>query len=176
MDLQEIEIKLKENHRSFIRFNLGLEESYFIYKINDKWSAGEQLEHVYLSIKSLNFALGLPKFLLKLFFGKAKRKRLNYEELVLKYQARLKNGAKSSKKYFPKSIDFNERKKQTIQLSEEIELISEKLKVFSENELDVIRLPHPILGKISLREIMFFTIYHVEHHLYSIKANLKAIK
>ena len=82
MDLQEIRIKIKENHHSFIDFNLGMEESFFLYKINDKWSAGEQLEHIYLSVKSLRFGLGLPKFLLKLMFGKPKRKSLSYKELI----------------------------------------------------------------------------------------------
>lgn len=24
--------------------------------------------------------------------------------------------------------------------------------------------PHPLLGKLTLREMMFFTIYHVQHH------------
>lgn len=32
------------------------------------------------------------------------------------------------------------------------------------DELDKYILPHPLLGKLTIREMMYFTIYHVEHH------------
>ena len=34
-----------------------------------------------------------------------------------------------------------------------------------ERDLDKYRLPHPVLGKISVREMLFFTHYHDLHHL-----------
>ena len=39
-----------------------------------------------------------------------------------------------------------------------------KLTDINEYDLDNYQLPHPILGKISLREMLYFTAYHVEHH------------
>ena len=36
---------------------------------------------------------------------------------------------------------------------------------YSEQQLDTFILPHPLLGKVTLREMMYFTIYHAEHHL-----------
>jgi hypothetical protein len=38
------------------------------------------------------------------------------------------------------------------------------LDTYSEDELDQYILPHPLLGKLTLREMLFFTIYHVKHH------------
>ncbi len=35
---------------------------------------------------------------------------------------------------------------------------------FSEAQLDALILPHPLLGKLTLREMLYFTIYHVQHH------------
>ena len=35
---------------------------------------------------------------------------------------------------------------------------------FSEKDLDNYILPHPLLGKLTIREMLFFTIYHVQHH------------
>ena len=32
-------------------------------------------------------------------------------------------------------------------------------------DLDVYILPHPLLGKVTLREMLYFTIHHNEHHL-----------
>lgn len=44
---------------------------------------------------------------------------------------------------------------------------------FTEKELDQYVLPHPLLGKLTLREMMFFTIYHVQHHEVLTKKNLE---
>ena len=51
-------------------------------------------------------------------------------------------------------------------------LISE-IDVFTENELDTLSIPHPLLGSISLREMLYNAIYHVEHHQKIIKTNLQ---
>ena len=34
----------------------------------------------------------------------------------------------------------------------------------SENQLDEYFLPHPIIGKLTIREMLFFTLYHLRHH------------
>ena len=33
-----------------------------------------------------------------------------------------------------------------------------------EKDLDFYVLPHPLIGKLTLREMLFFCIYHVQHH------------
>ena len=33
-----------------------------------------------------------------------------------------------------------------------------------EKQLDHFLLPHPLLGKITLREMLFFSAYHIQHH------------
>ena len=43
----------------------------------------------------------------------------------------------------------------------------------SEHKLDRCILPHPLLGKLTLREMIYFTIYHMEHHLVHLKAQKK---
>jgi len=45
---------------------------------------------------------------------------------------------------------------------------------FSEEDLDKLILPHPLLGKLTLREMMYFTIYHVQHHQRIVERNLAA--
>jgi len=42
---------------------------------------------------------------------------------------------------------------------------------YSEQDLDELILPHPLLGKLTLREMMYFTMYHVLHHHKSIEEN-----
>lgn len=43
------------------------------------------------------------------------------------------------------------------------------LQNWSEEELETYNCPHPVLGKITVREILYFTIYHVQHHHETIK-------
>ncbi|WP_231962837.1 DinB family protein [Polaribacter sp. KT25b] len=34
----------------------------------------------------------------------------------------------------------------------------------SEKNLDTLVLPHPLMGKMTVREIIMWTAYHTEHH------------
>ena len=43
---------------------------------------------------------------------------------------------------------------------------------WDDKQLDKYLAPHPLLGKITLRELSYFTIYHTEHHLLIIKERL----
>ena len=45
-----------------------------------------------------------------------------------------------------------------------ISKINKALDRFTEEDLDHVILPHPILGKLTVREMMYFTMLHVEHH------------
>jgi hypothetical protein len=40
-----------------------------------------------------------------------------------------------------------------------------KIGQWSEKNLDAYLLPHPLLGKITVREMLFFTTFHTDHHL-----------
>jgi len=43
---------------------------------------------------------------------------------------------------------------------------------WSERNLDRIRFPHPLLGRITARELAFFTIYHGHHHVAAVQRRL----
>jgi hypothetical protein len=49
---------------------------------------------------------------------------------------------------------------------------TQKIKNISDKALDSYRLPHPILGKISLRELAIFTSFHTVHHIELLKSKL----
>ena len=49
-------------------------------------------------------------------------------------------------------------------LLREVEALCSRLERMDEKQLDAYLLPHPLLGKLTLREMLYFTIYHVEHH------------
>lgn len=46
------------------------------------------------------------------------------------------------------------------------------LEGWSERDLDRIRMPHPILGMLTTREMLFFTLYHNRHHVEAARRRL----
>jgi len=45
-----------------------------------------------------------------------------------------------------------------------IDKVERGLGPWSEADLDRYRLPHPLLGRLTVREMLLFTLYHYEHH------------
>lgn len=173
MDKKELKNKLLENHKSFTQFVIGLTNDEFSKSNNEKWTAGQQLEHIFLSVKPVRQILSSPKFFLKLIWGQANRESKNYNDLVKKYQHKLENGGTATRRFIPKSVNVDRGQELTTKLTNEVEKLCAKLDKYSETELDEYILPHPLLGKLTLREMLFFTIYHVEHHEEVTKRNLK---
>ncbi len=173
MEREKIIQLLKENHHSFIDYINGLTNEAFLFSYQKKWTAGQQLDHIYLSVKPVALALSLPKFFIRLIFGKANRPGRPYEDLVKKYLTKLENGGRATGRFIPKDITLNQKETISKALNKSTTLLCSKIETFTEQELDTFILPHPLLGKLTIREMLFFTIYHVEHHHEITKRNLK---
>jgi len=172
MNRQEIINALVENHKTFLDFMDSLNDEQFLSARNDKWAAGQQLDHIYRSVKPLTLALWLPKFFLRLLFGKANRDSKTNEALITKYLDKLENGGRASGRFVPQNVQPGEKGKLIKSLSRTVSNLTSLLNKYSEEELDKFVLPHPLLGKLTLREMMYFTIYHVQHHLKLSRNNL----
>ena len=164
MKQNEIILQLNQNHSSYIDFIYSLDDLQFVQTQQGKWSAAQQLEHIYLSIKPLTQALLLPSFLLRLLFGKANRPSRKYEVLVEKYKEKLANGGRATKKYIPALVSNSKKEELIKKLQHTIYKLTSLIRRFEEEELDTVILPHPLLGKLTLREMLYFTMYHVKHH------------
>lgn len=174
MNRDEINLALETQHSLFLGYMMDLSEFEFLTSKEGKWTAGQTLDHILRSVKPLNLAFGLPKFMLKLLFGKPNRNPRTYSELVEKYRQKLKDGGKASGQFIPKNIGFSKRSNLNDSLSSSIIKLTKLTGRFSEQELDNILLPHPLLGKLTLREMLYFTIYHVQHHHEITRRNLKS--
>lgn len=172
MTSQQLTNLLHENHTGFIDYMNSLSEKEFMYAPHDKWSAGQQLEHILLSVKPLVQIFMLPNFVIKMWFGKSNRQGRSYDELIAKYKSKLQLGGRASGRFVPKPVSFQQRTKLVETLKQLIDKLSRQINNFSDKELDEMILPHPLLGKLTLREMIYFTIYHVEHHLEIARRNL----
>ncbi|MEO7312825.1 MAG: DinB family protein [Chitinophagaceae bacterium] len=164
MKKPEIIAALRNNHQAFINYLGGLSSEDFVADRNGKWTAGQHLDHIIRSVTPLNKGLVLPGFLLKLVFGKANRPSKTFDELVAKYKQKLSEGGKASAPFIPPPITTAKKESLLRELDSRSERLCRQADRFSEIQLDQLVAPHPLLGKITLREMLYFTAHHVLHH------------
>lgn len=174
MNKTEINERLLESYEQFITSINLLSQEEFVYAAKSKWSAGQQLDHIIKSVSPVSTAFAIPALLLKTIFGKANRPSRTYTELVERYQQKLGQGGKAPGRFVPPVVSFEQRDKLTKQLNKSVHALCKRYHGFSEHDLDHFILPHPLLGKLTLREMLYFTIYHVGHHQKNIQEALKA--
>ena len=132
-----------------------------------KWTTGQQVLHLLQSIKPLNNALSLPKFVLRYKFGKANRDTRDYQTVVKRYQERLLDIPKGRVSPFSNNMkvpSIKEKQYLINRLQVESKKLQYKTKKLSDKNLDEVILPHPLMGKMPVREIIMWTAYHTEHH------------
>lgn len=176
MNKVEIKARLEESYQTFTKYTHQLSKDEYEYAPEGKWNAGEQTLHLIKSIKPVAMGLGMPKFLIKWKFGKANRPSRTYDELVERYKRGLADNAGiAPKDYAPSKVKHAQASELDKKLLGYIELINNKLAKWSEDELDQYIAPHPLIGKITFREVLYFTIYHAQHHQLQIKLHLKGV-
>lgn len=173
MILQELIDNLKKNHTAFTDYINSLTAEEFMSSRNEKWSPGQQLDHIRISVKPVAQALAMPKLGLKTMFGKANRPSKSYDELVAKYKLKLQEGGVATNRFIPEDVTLGQKEELIKSLTEIVSKLCKQLLDYSEKDLDELILPHPLLGKLTLREMMYFTMYHVTHHHTATEKNLK---
>lgn len=175
MTKSEITSLLTEKHKLFVSEFESLNEFQFCSSVNDKWSASQQLDHIIRAVQPVVLAFTLPGFLLKMFFGRANRPSKTYEALVEKYKNKLAMGGKASGRFVPAGLTYSQKNSSIRKLQTLISSLNRKMEKKTEEELDQQILPHPLLGKLTLREMLYFTAYHAEHHRLSTVKNLETL-
>jgi hypothetical protein len=144
----------------------------FEVNVNNKWSAGQDLVHLIKVLQIVNIGFTLPKPILRLLFGINKTKSRSFEDLRQLYKNALEGGAKAPTIYIPKPVSHTEKDSLIQKYASLNKSFIDKLNNHTSFELDSYRLPHPILGKISLGELASFTSFHTSHHFDVLKSKL----
>lgn len=173
MNKEQLANEILTHYSQFIDYINKMSPEDFEFRLHKKWSAGQQLEHIVLCIEPLVKVCQLPKFLIVERFGKINRVNQSYPQLVTEYLKRLNDDGKASSQYLPKEINSDQKKFFIEKLKILVDKLISKLLEFEENELESFIIPHPILGKITMKEMFYNAIYHVKHHKMQISNNLK---
>jgi DinB superfamily len=175
MDKKQIINQLKENHNIFLKYLNGLNTKEYNFKINQKWNAEQHLGHIILSVKAINRVFLMEKTAIENTFGTAEISSRTYEVITAIYKEKTGLGALSPEQFIPKSENRVSRAEAETALVNSVENLGKNILNFTETELDKLCIPHPLLGKITLREMLYNAIYHVQHHEELIKKQLQAI-
>lgn len=163
-DKQSVIKLLNETNDQFNSYINTLNKNLFEINPNNKWSAGQDLQHLVKVLEIVNIGFIVPKIILSILFGKNNIESRSLETLRTTYNKALFSGAKSPAIYVPKPILFQSREtllKKHVKLNQSL---TNKINNTSETDLDNYRLPHPILGKVTLRELAIFSSFHTQHH------------
>lgn len=175
MNKTKIIDELRQKHQHYTNYIGAMNEADFMFQYDAKWTAGQQLEHILLSVKPL-LALRYPKFILKLALGKSNRPSKSFDDLLQRYKDKLGTGAVATGAFIPAQVPFKQKRAIAEAITKTIDRLIKLLNKYSEQDLDTFIAPHPLLGKLTLRELLYFTIFHVEHHHHSIEEMLQKRK
>ena len=172
MDKTTLIKSLDDNTAQFIELVKDLNKDEFEVNLTNKWSAGQDLMHLIKVLQIVNIGFTLPKPILRLVFGINKKESLSFEDLRQVYKNALESGAKAPTIYIPKPVSYTEKDSLIQKYASLNKSFIDKLNNHTSFELDRYRLPHPILGKISLVELASFTSFHTSHHFEVLKSKL----
>lgn len=149
-------------------FFAEVDEDVFFTAPPGVWSPAENLVHLIQSVSPVVRALNLPKAALRLRFGKAKHESRTLAEVRHIYVNKaLAGGAVAGGSFLPevREESVEERARMLVKWQEKGVALVEAVGKWDEKELDELVLPHPLLGDMTVREILFFTLYHNMHHV-----------
>ena len=160
---------LRDSNQRAVNWFQAIPAEDFFTRQGEIWSHSDNLDHLIKAVKPVTKALKLPKLTLHAMFGKPAKVSMSYEELCQQYRDAIASGGQASGRYLPNQMspagNTGEVKQNLLHqwsiASEELVSIAGK---WEENDLDRYQLPHPLLGKLTIREMLYFTIYHTLRH------------
>jgi DinB superfamily len=163
---------LTESYTAFTEYMYQLTPEAFVFRFQEKWTAGQQLAHMVLCVKPLVQVFGMDTSQMAAQFGATDRPGRSYTALATEYRQKLSEGGKAPGRFVPEPVTPDEKDMLCETLTTLINSLCNRLDPFEESDLDRLRLPHPLLGDLSLREMLYNAIDHVQHHQAQSKACL----
>jgi hypothetical protein len=141
----------------------------FLRPQGEHWSPADHVRHLRKSSTPVAAALRLPRILLRLRFGTHVGPSRTYDLIKSTYLANLAAGGQAgpfAPEPQPAAADpYSRRDEILTRWSAATVGLTNAARAWDEAALDRGRLPHPLLGQLTIREMLAITVYHTEHHL-----------
>ncbi len=168
--IPEIETAFQSTNQHLTDYFSALTPQQFFAHPPAVWSPAENLQHLVQSVSPVARSLGAPPAVLLKRFGSAESPSRSYETIGADYRSALANGAAAFGAFIPvideAAIDLKTAQEKIIaDWGEASAQLVGAISLWNETDLDTCQLPHPVLGLMTLREMLIWTIYHNLHHL-----------
>jgi len=168
----EILRELRALHERSTRYWDAFSTADFLAPIGDAWSPADNVRHLGKSVRAVARGLRVPKLLLFLRFGPSRRASRDYGTLRDDYRGILAGGGKAGRfAPTPEGAPADPvawRRELMARREATANALESAVEPWSEKALDRYRMPHPLLGKLTVREMLFFTLYHNLHHVQNV--------
>jgi hypothetical protein len=141
---------------------------FFTRPADGGWSPAQNVAHLRVGTVPIIWTLKTPRPVLTVLFGKARAASRSYEEVRDRYRQVLAAGGGAGpftprKKRMPR--DPAQAQAQSLEGWQRlIPRLTAAIESWPEDDLDRYRVLHPLLGKLTVREMLYFTLYHLSHH------------
>ena len=164
---------LAKLHRDSTGYWNAFTDDEFFRPLGQAWSPSDNVRHLTKSIRPVAQALRLPRLVLRIAFGRAAGPSRSYAEMTDTYHAALDGGAKAGR-FAPAPSPFPHdpaaRRAEIMAAREQAaSALDAAAARWSDEALDRYRMPHPVLGKLTVREMLTFTLLHNLHHLHVVE-------
>lgn len=156
----------------FLDFIHYLSKEEFEKSINEKWTSGQDLEHLVKTLKLIVISYSIPIRLVSILFGKSNRPGKDWAVMEVKYQKDLAKSIPSPRILVPKKILFSAKAQLISKFQHRTNRLIERITKLTETQLDAFLLPYPLFGKVTLGEMIAYTALHQYHHLALLKKKL----
>jgi hypothetical protein len=174
----DIAAALRAVHEDSLNFWRTIGTAEFFAPIGAAWSPADNVRHLTKSVRAVSAGLRAPRWVLWLAFRSGSGTSRSYAEVREVYLARLARGA-SAGKFAPGPLGTSadpdaDRARVMKYHAAAIGEMAALVVRWQERWLDRFRIPHPLLGPLSVREMLFFTVYHNRHHVDVVRRRLAA--
>ncbi len=162
MEKQAILNHLQSEVEALMQHVENVSEEHFFQQPNpEKWSIGQNIQHLIKSSKPLVSLFGNPELMHQ--WAKSKRTSQSYEDIKTMYINALQTPPPMLLSY--RHIDTEGSKAEMLDVYNSVTMkLLERAALVSEADLDSYQIPHPLLGLLTACEFLHFTAYHTRHH------------
>jgi hypothetical protein len=132
------------------------------FKPTEKWSFGEEMVHLTMSTNGTAMLLSSPE---ERFFSSDHPSR-TYEEIGAEYREKLALNPTIGQAFADKEAKIYAAEELQANFAAATQAVLQSLSNWDEAKSDLWMVwKHPLLGKMTAREMVYFTVYHSRHHL-----------
>jgi hypothetical protein len=144
-------------------------EAFFRRPAPEVWAPADQVRHLTKAIRAVTRGLRIPRLFLLVRFGWHRGASRTLAQIRSDYERALGTGVRA-REFAPRALATTEmdaagRARVMAHHATAVTEFAGALARWPARALDRYQLPHPLLGKLSVREMVLFTLLHNVHHV-----------